>query len=81
MKSDGIRTLVRKLRLCQSARGRSRTRVERFAIALSDGWRTMFLWLFLGKRMGTIFKRYETVRKLKGLKLSDLAKHYGDAPF
>ena len=29
MKSDGIRTLVRKLRLCQSARGRRPTRVER----------------------------------------------------
>jgi len=34
-KSEGIRTLVRKLRLCQSARGRSRTRVDRLATAPS----------------------------------------------
>src|ERR1051326_6611796 len=53
-KSEGITTLVRKLRLCQSARGRSRTRVERFTGAPSrDGSRIMFRRLFFGKRMGT----------------------------
>src|ERR1700730_6716884 len=60
-KSDGIKTLVRKLRLCQSARGRSRTRVERFAVApSSDGWRTTFRRLFFGKRIGTTPPRYDS---------------------
>src|SRR5262245_57175264 len=53
-KSDGINTLVRKLRLCQSARGRSRTRVERFTGAPSrDACRTMFRRLFLGNPIVT----------------------------
>jgi hypothetical protein len=54
MKSDGIKTLVRKLRLCQSARGRKRTRVERlFSAPFSDDWRTTFRRLFLEKGIGT----------------------------
>jgi hypothetical protein len=48
------------LRLCQSARGRSRTRVERSAIAPSDDWRTTFLRLFFGKRIGTILEGYKS---------------------
>src|SRR6266480_2605041 len=68
-KSEGISTLVRKLRLCQSARGRSRTRVERFTGAPSrDVWRTMFLRLLFGKRIGTLLKGYETVKKVKSVK-------------
>src|SRR4029077_1094578 len=63
-KSDGIKTLVRKLRLCQSARGRSRTRVEsrsRGILAPSDeGWRTTFRRLFFGKRIGTTPPRYDS---------------------
>src|SRR6266436_104677 len=54
MKSDGIRTSVRKLRRCQSARGRNFTRVERLACApFPDIWRTMFLRLFFEKGIGT----------------------------
>src|SRR5213592_3890215 len=69
-KSDGIRTLVRKLRLCQSDRGRNRTRVEsRNGGAPSRKfWRTMFRRLFFGKRIGTVLKVYGTVEKLKELK-------------
>src|SRR4030095_13714736 len=61
-KSDGIRTLVRKLRLCQSACGRSRTRVERFPAPppSADPWRTMFRRLLLGKRIGTRPTRYDS---------------------
>ena len=52
--NDGIRTLVRKFRLCQSRRGRSRTRVELFVCApLSEDWRTTFLRLFFAKGIGT----------------------------
>ena len=32
----------------------------------------MFLRLFFGKRIGTTFRRYGTVKKLKGLKLPNL---------
>src|SRR5436309_2243663 len=53
-KSDGIRTLVRKLRLCQSGRGRKRTRVEccprGTGPSSRDDWRTIFRRLFFGKR-------------------------------
>src|SRR5437870_11098986 len=60
VKSEGIRTLVRKLRLCQSARGRKRTRVERLVAAPSpDVWRTIFLRLFFGKRMATFARAYK----------------------
>jgi len=60
MKSDGIRTLVRKLRLCQSGRGRRRTRVECFVEApSSDCWRTIFLRLFFEKGIGTFPEAYE----------------------
>src|SRR4029450_2162891 len=59
MKREGIRTLVRKLRLCQSARGRNRTRVERFAVAPSpDAWRMILRRLLFGKRIGTFAKAY-----------------------
>ena len=58
MKSEGIKTLVRKLRLCQSARGRKRTRVERLAPS-SNSWRTTFLRLFFEKRIGTSAKAYK----------------------
>src|ERR1700680_1653208 len=62
MKSDGMRTLVRKLRLCQSGRGRKRTRVERLAAApSSDSWRTTFLRLFFEKGIGTLAERYKLV--------------------
>ena len=71
-KSEGINTLVRKLRLCQSARGRSRTRVESRSrgtgVPSRDGWRTIFRRLFLGKRIGTLLKGYETVKKVKSVK-------------
>src|SRR5207245_11261601 len=68
MKSEGIRTLVRKLRLCQSARGRKRTRVERLVLApASEAWRTTFLRLFLGKRIGTFAKAYKPASAKKNL--------------
>jgi hypothetical protein len=51
------------LRLCQSARGRKRTRVERLAVAPSpDAWRTIFLRLFFEKRIGTIERAYKLAR-------------------
>src|SRR5215471_5566498 len=72
--SDGIRTLVKKLRLCQSDRGRSRTRVECRPAGTGgssrDAWRTMFRRLFFGKRIGTVLKGYGTVTKWR----------HGDAP-
>src|SRR5215212_4722968 len=59
VKSDGIRTSVRKLRLCQSALGIRRTRVERlFSAPLSVGWRTTFLRLFFEKGIGTAREAY-----------------------
>src|SRR6266496_366095 len=58
-KREGIRTLVRKLRLCQSARGRSRTRVERFAVVPSpETWRMILRRLLFGKRIGTLARAY-----------------------
>src|SRR5215831_11209969 len=70
--SDGIKTLVRKLHLCQSDLGRSRTRVEcrtRGTGASSCGvWRTIFRRLFFGKLIGTVSKAYWTVTKWKALK-------------
>src|SRR3977135_12565 len=60
VKSDGIRTSVRKLRLCQSALGMSRTRVERlFSAPFSVAWRTMFLRLFFEKGIGTVSQPYK----------------------
>ena len=60
MKSEGIRTSVRKLRLCQSERGRSLTRVERlFSAPFSDAWRTTFLRLFFEKGIGTVAEAYK----------------------
>src|SRR4029450_8416522 len=70
--SDGIKTLVRKLRLCQSDRGRSRTRVEcrptGAGVSPCGAWRTIFRRFFLGKRIGTVLERYGTVTKWKALK-------------
>src|SRR5215475_6858827 len=70
--SEGIKTLVRKLRLCQSDRGRSRTRVEcrpaGSEVSSGGAWRTMFRRFFFGKRIGTVLKGYETVTKWKALK-------------
>src|SRR5215813_5712386 len=70
--SDGIRTLVKKLRLCQSDRGRRRTRVEcrpaGTGVSSRDAWRTMFRRFFLGKRIGTVLEGYGTVTKWKALK-------------
>src|SRR6266508_1937284 len=68
--SDGIKTLVRKLRLCQSDRGRSRTRVEcrpRGGVSSFGAWRTIFRLFFFGKRIGTVLEGYETVTKWKAL--------------
>src|SRR5260370_3410062 len=63
--SDGIKTLVRKLRLCQSDRGRSRTRVECHPAGTggspSGAWRTIFRRFFFGKRIDTVFQPYVTV--------------------
>src|SRR5215510_1796584 len=74
--SDGIKTLVRKLRLCQSERGRSRTRVECRPAGTEESsrgaWRTMFRRFFFGKRIGTVLERYETVTQWKLLKLYKL---------
>src|SRR5215471_5121222 len=69
--SDGIKTLVRKLRLCQSDRGRSRTRVEcrrGTGVSVCGAWRTIFRRFFFGKRIGTALEAYETVTKWKALK-------------
>src|SRR5215510_4792491 len=71
-KSDGIKTLVRKLRLCQSGRGRKRTRVEcrtRGTGASSpDVWRTIFRRLFFGKRIATVFRRILDTYKVERVK-------------
>src|SRR4029453_17869457 len=70
--SDGIKTLVKKLRLCQSDRGRRRTRVECRPTGTGASprcaWRTIFRRFFFGKRIGTVLEEYETVKKLKELK-------------
>src|SRR5207249_10281759 len=77
-KSDGIKTLVRKLRLCQSARGRSRTRVEcrtRGTESSSrDDWRTIFRRLFFEKRIGTVVRRILDSYKVKSAKNVDKAE-------
>src|SRR5215470_3814760 len=71
-KSDGMRTLVRKLRLCQSDRGRKRTRVEccsrGVASSPRDDWRTIFRRLFFGKRIGTVFRTILDSNKLESVK-------------
>jgi hypothetical protein len=60
VKSEGIRTVVRKLRLCQSERGRNFMRVERlFAAPFSEDWRTTFLRLFFEKGIGTVAQAYK----------------------
>src|SRR4051812_44554265 len=63
VKSEGIRTSVRKLRLCQSALGMRRTRVDRlFAAPSSDACRTTFLRLFFEKGIGTVAQTYKLGR-------------------
>src|ERR1700682_3567244 len=63
VKSEGMRTSVRKLRLCQSALGISRTRVEGlFSAPFSVDWRTMFLLLFFEKGIGTVAQAYKLGR-------------------
>src|ERR1017187_9476040 len=65
VKSEGIRTSVRKLRRCQSARRRRRTRVERlFSAPFSAAWRTTFLRLFFEKGIGTFAEAYK-LRRVK----------------
>ena len=56
VKSEGIQTLVMKLRLVQSLPGRSFTRFDFFAPA-SCAWRTIFR--FLEKGFGTVEQRYK----------------------
>src|SRR2546430_2556177 len=56
VKSDGIQTLVMKLRLVQSLPGRSFTRVDFFAPACG-AWRTIFR--FLENGFGTVDERYK----------------------
>src|SRR6266536_4902513 len=72
VKSEGIKTLVKKLRLCQSARGRSRTRVESRSRGRGapsrDVWRTTFRRLFLGKRSGTLVDDIGAISASKTLK-------------
>src|SRR6476469_9114592 len=64
MKREGIRTLVRKFRLCQSVPGRRPTLVEASSGApFLDLWRTTLLRLFFENGIGTIGERY----KLRGL--------------
>src|SRR5262249_28043808 len=58
VKSDGIQTLVRKLRLVHSLPGRSLTRFDFFAAACC-AWRTIFR--FLEKGFGTVEGRYKRV--------------------
>src|ERR1700704_6023408 len=60
VKSEGIRTVVRKFRLCQSGRGRNLMRVERlFSAPFSEDWRTTFLRLFFEKGIGTVAQAYK----------------------
>src|SRR5947209_13368540 len=68
--SDGIQTLVIKLRLVQSLPGRSLTRVDFFAPPCC-GWRTIFR--FLEKGFGTVEERYERGRLNQTLTCRELA--------
>jgi hypothetical protein len=61
VKSDGMRTLVRKLRLCQSALGRRPTRVESASSLTPDAGITFFR-LFLEKGIGTSAEAYNLAR-------------------
>lgn len=63
VKSDGMSTLVRKLRLCQSELGRKPTCVDLLESPFSDAWMT-FLRLFLEKGIGTAAQRYK-LRQMK----------------
>src|SRR2546430_16477649 len=70
VKSDGIQTLVMKLRLVQSLPGRSFTRFDFFAPPCS-GWRTIFR--FLEKGFGTVERRYERGRVNQTLTCREVA--------
>ncbi len=61
VKSDGIKTLVRKFRLCQSELGRSPTFVEGFAAPFSDALMTLRR-LFFEKGIGTVAQPYKLHR-------------------
>src|SRR5436190_4951379 len=71
-KSDGIRTLVRKLRLCQSGRGRKRTRVEccprGTGPSSRDDWRTIFRRLFLENELAQCLRTILDSNQLESLK-------------
>src|SRR6516225_699619 len=70
-KSDGIKTLVKKFRLCQSDRGRNRTRVECrpcAGLSSSAAWRTIFRRFFFGKRIGTVIRRIWDSYKVESVK-------------
>lgn len=58
VKSDGMRTLVRKFRLCQSDPGRKPTRVDLVAVPFSDAGMTL-LRLFFEKGIGTVVQAYK----------------------
>ena len=70
VKSDGIQTLVMKLRLVQSLPGRSFTRFDFFAPPCC-AWRTIFR--FLEKGFGTVEERYERGRLNQTLTCRELA--------
>src|SRR6476661_8342812 len=76
VKRDGIRTSVRKLRLCQSALGMRRTRFERlFSAPSSAAWRTMFLRLFFEKGIGTLAQPYKLAGVNQRLSPPDIQRH------
>lgn len=58
VKSDGMRTLVRKLRLCQSELGRKPTRVDVLTSPLLSGASMTFLRLRFEKGIGTTAEPY-----------------------
>jgi 5-formyltetrahydrofolate cyclo-ligase len=61
VKSDGMRTLVRKFRLCQSVPGLSPTRVTARLAPFSPPWIT-FRGLFFEKGIGTVGQPYKLLR-------------------
>src|SRR5437763_13849274 len=68
VKSDGMRTSERKLRLCQSALGIRRTRVERlFSAPSSLAWRTICPRPYFEKGIGALAEAYKPVEDNQGL--------------
>src|SRR5438270_10779538 len=70
--SDGIQTLVMKLRLVQSLPGRNLTRVDFFAPP-DEVWRTILR--FLEKGFGTVEERY----KLAGVNQRHICATFNDS--